>query len=83
LEAFFSIIFLVYTFELQLSASGGGTGLLDTDTLETDGLLLIQGKMTTIPTITGGAAKPFIFTCDIHHQSNDAPSPNEVPGFYD
>jgi len=73
------------TDEIQLSTPGGSASLLDSTAIETDSLLLVRGKMSTVPTITGGTSnKPFVFTIDIHYQSTGAGStPNKAPGFYD
>lgn len=69
--------------EIQLSAASPTANQLDTDSLEVDGLLLMSGVMTTIPTITGGAAKPIIHTIDIHYQSHGGgTTANKAPNFY-
>lgn len=72
------------TDEVQLTTVGGAADKLDTSALEVDGLLLMTGVMTTIPTITGGATNlPSIFTIDIHYQSISAGSTkNRRPDFY-
>lgn len=72
------------TDEVQLSALSPTANQLDTNKLEVDGIILMTGAMTTIPTITGGVANlPFIFTIDIHYQSMSAGStPNKAPNFY-
>ena len=69
--------------EVQLSAAGGAGGLLDTDAIEVDGLVLIGIKPTTIPTITGGTPnRPFILFCDLHYQSTSTGTLNKAPSFY-
>ena len=68
--------------EVQLTSATPTANQLDTATLETDGLLLMTAVMTTVPTITGGAGFPFIFTCDIHYQSSGLPTPGKTPNFY-
>lgn len=68
--------------EIQLSAPGGAGGLLDTDGLEVDGGILVHYDMVTIPTITGGAAKPFIMAIDIHYYSDRYSTPGKAPSFY-
>jgi len=55
--------------ELQLSSNGGSATLLDSTLIEPTGLILVSLVTTTIPTITGGATKPFIFQIDLHYQS--------------
>jgi len=71
------------TDEIQLSAASPTANQLDTDILEVDGLLLVQGVLTTMPTVTGGVTKPFIFTIDIHYQSHGAGTTiNKAPNFY-
>jgi hypothetical protein len=37
---------------------------------------------TTIPTITGGAAKPFGFYLDLHYQCDRYSTPQKSPDFY-
>lgn len=70
--------------EVQLSASGGGAGLLDTDKLEIDGLIVVQLETTTVPTITGSVASnlPYVFTVDIHYQSTEVATQNKNYPFY-
>jgi len=68
--------------EVPLSIAGGSASTLDTADIEVDGVILIQFDMTTIPTITGGTGEPFIFTLDIHYQSDRAATLNKVPDFY-
>lgn len=68
--------------EIQMTTSGGDTNMLDTDEIEVDGLILLRFKNSTIPTITGGAAKPFIFTFDIHYQTDRVATPQKAPDFY-
>lgn len=69
--------------EVQLSQSGGGDGMLDTDILEVDGIVLCNFTMTTIPTITGGAsAKVFVHAIDIHYQSTSVGTIGKAPNFY-
>lgn len=73
------------TDEVQLTAASPNANQLDTDALETDGLLLVGLKVTSIPTIGGGTNEPFIFTVDLHYQSRDGAgsTPNKAPSFYD
>jgi hypothetical protein len=63
--------------EEKLSVSGGSATQLDSDTIEVDGLILVNFTLTTIPTITGGSPnEPFILTIDLHYQSTDIGTPN-------
>jgi hypothetical protein len=68
--------------EIQLSTKGGGATLMDTDAIEVDGLILVHFDVTTIPAITGGAAKPFIHYVDIHYQSDRFATRRRAPDFY-
>lgn len=70
--------------EVQLSNNGGTGNLLDTASLEVDGLILVNLTVDTIPTITGGAtAEPFIHFVDIHYQSTQlATKQKNGPAFY-
>lgn len=66
--------------EIQLSTSGGSATLLDTDTIEVDGYIIGQLKLTSLPTITGGYL--FIHTADIHYQTTNVGTLNRAPDFY-
>lgn len=69
--------------EVPLSTSGGAALLLDTDTIEPDGVVSVNFTMTTIPTITGGSiAEPFVDYIDIHYQSTNIPTKQKAPNFY-
>ncbi len=70
--------------ETQLSTPGGSASQLDTAQIEVDGLILISGTVTTIPSISGSATSnaPFIFTVDLHYQSTGLPTKNKAPNFY-
>lgn len=71
------------TDEVQLTSDGGSATLIDTATLEVDSIIIVQGKMSTIPSISGGTTSPFIFTIDIHYQSIGAGTTlNKAPDFY-
>ena len=56
---------------------GGETPLFDIDDWETDGLLLVNLKQTTAP--TGGDS--FIFTCDLHYQSDGSGTTSKDPDY--
>lgn len=69
--------------EVQLSSNGGSATLLDSTTLEPDGVISGQLVMTTIPTITGGSPnEPFIAYVDLHYQSTGLPTKQKAPNFY-
>lgn len=68
--------------EIQLSASSPTASQINTNDLEPDGLLEISMITNEIPTITGGAAKPFIFYCDIHYLSTNVGTKNRAPNFW-
>lgn len=66
--------------EVALSVSGGSASKLDTDDIETDGLILVRIKLTSLPSVTGGYL--FIHTSDIHYQSTNIGTKNKSPAFY-
>jgi hypothetical protein len=66
--------------EIQLSAASPTGNQLDTDDFEVDGLLLTNFRVTTIPTITGGATnEPFVHHIDLHYQSTGMGTKNKAP----
>ena len=67
--------------EVQLSSNGGSATLIDSSTLEPDGLVLLQMKLTTLPTIGGGGSL-FVHTVDLHYRSTNVATLNRVPNFY-
>jgi len=64
--------------EVQLSASGGGVGLIDTDDIEIDGLILVRVAKTEDTM----ADNPFLHFADIHYQSTGITTKNKAPDFY-
>lgn len=68
--------------EVQMSTPGGSASQLDSNIIEVDGLIQLHYDVTTIPTITGGATKPFLLTMDIHYQSTGLATPQKAPNFY-
>jgi hypothetical protein len=69
--------------EHQLSRTGGGTALLDSNLLEVDGVIGVNLTVQGIPTITGGSPnEPFIFFIDIHYQSTGIGTKNKSPDFW-
>lgn len=69
--------------EVQLSTVGGSANKLNTSLIEVDGLILISGVTSTIPSISGSSTnRPFIFTVDIHYQSTGVSTKNKSPNFY-
>ncbi len=69
--------------ESQLSTPGGSATLLDTNSLEPDGLILVNTAFTTIPTITGGSPnQPFVHYIDIHYQTTGIGTKQKAPNFY-
>lgn len=67
--------------ELQLSQSGGGALMLDTDMLEADGLILVHYDLDVIPAITSSVPRPFIFAIDIHYQTDRRATVSKAPDF--
>jgi hypothetical protein len=68
------------TSEIQLSAPGGVGGLLDTNLLEVDGILIVKVVLTA--NTMDNLAKPFLHTTDIHYQSTGIPTKNKAPDFW-
>jgi hypothetical protein len=68
--------------EIQFSTPGGSSSQIDTTLLEPDGLILLHFNVPTIPTITGGAAKPFIHYVDCHYMSSNIGTKGKAPNFY-
>lgn len=66
--------------EIQMSNNGGSGNYLDTAAIEVDGLVNVNIKLTSLPTITGGDL--FIDTVDVHYQSTGIPTKNKAPNFY-
>lgn len=70
--------------EVQLSIAGGTASLIDTNLIETDGIILIHYVVNTIPSITGStvANLPYIQTIDLHVQSTNIGTKNKDPNFW-
>lgn len=69
--------------EIQISASGGAAGKLNSDLLEVDGLILVGLTTTTVPTITGGSPNlPAFLTLDLHYQSTNIGTKQKAPPFW-
>jgi len=62
------------------SSAGGVGGLLITEDIEVDGMILVRFALTG-NTMDGGA-KPFIHKVDIHYQSTGLPTKNKAPDFW-
>ena len=72
-----------YIQDVLIAQSGGGAGLLDSDTWLPDDDIMVEMTVTTLPTITGGTtAKIFIPYCDIHLQSIGRGTKQKQPNFY-
>lgn len=68
--------------EVQFSNNGGTGGLLNSNTIQVDGLLLVRAyRVKANPADTLNQA-PFGHTCDIHYQSNNLATKNKSPNFY-
>lgn len=70
--------------EIPFSISGGSAIRLDTDKIQTDGLIEIAFDITAKPTITGSVSSnlPYIPTIDIHYQSTEMATKNRNFPFY-
>lgn len=68
--------------EVQLTSATPSASQFNSSLIEPDGLILLHFDVATIPTITGGSAKPFIFFVDLHYQASMLGTANKVPNFY-
>lgn len=69
--------------EIQFSVAGGSATKLNTTDIEPDGLILLNLRTTTIPSISGGSPnQPYIFMVDLHYQSTGIGTKNKAPNFY-
>lgn len=69
--------------EIQITAQAPTASQLQSSAIEVDGELLIQLKVTTLPSISGGTqSKPYIGHVDVHYQSTGMGTKNKAPGFY-
>jgi hypothetical protein len=68
--------------EIQITNTGGDATHIDNALIEPDGLIHIHFDWATIPTITGGAGKPFGFYLDLHYQSTGTATKNKAPNFW-
>lgn len=64
--------------ETALSANNGAGGLLRSNDIETDGIIIIRTKLTQNSMVT----EPFIHYVDIHYQSTGIGTKNKAPSFY-
>ena len=56
--------------------------VLDTNSIEVDGMMATNVKLLTRPTMTGGTNLIYIFTADVHYQSTNMTTKNKAPNFY-
>lgn len=66
--------------ETQISAASPSGTQIDTDDIETDGVILVTAKLTTAPTVTGGSW--FVFFLDIHYQTTNVGTKNRASPFH-
>lgn len=64
--------------EVQLSAANGAGGLLNTNDLEPDGVIVLRVDLNT----NGLSVNPFLHFVDIHYQSTGMSTLNKSPDFY-
>lgn len=68
--------------EVQFTNNGGTGGLIDSNTIRVDGLILVRAyRIKGNPADTLNQA-PFGHTCDIHYQSTGIGTKNKSPDFY-
>lgn len=70
--------------ETALSVSGGSATQLDTDDMETDGVILCRFYLNSndVTVSGGGVPAPFVHFVDIHYQSTGIPTKNRAPSFW-
>lgn len=66
--------------EVQFTAAAGAGGLIASEALEIDGLILVRAYRVKANDTLDQA--PFGHTCDIHYQSNGLGTKNKAPNFY-
>lgn len=65
--------------EVKISSPGGVGGLLNTNDLETDGMIKLRLKLLSS---TSNVNMPFLFFCDAHYQSTNLPTANRNFNFW-
>lgn len=70
--------------EVQLSAASPSASQIDTDNIETDGLILVRCYLSAnaLTVSSGGVPEPFLHYVDIHYQTTNIGTKNKAPGFY-
>jgi hypothetical protein len=70
--------------ETQISASSPAASQIDSDDIETDGILLVRTYLAAnnITVSGGGVPDPFLHFTDIHYQSTGIPTKGKAPPFY-
>jgi len=68
--------------EVIMSGPAATATLMDRALIEPDGLILMTCKLATLPAITGGGAKLFIHTVDVHYQSTGISTRGRSPPFF-
>lgn len=70
--------------ETALSVSGGSATQLDSDELETDGLILCRFFFDSndMTVSGGGVPDPFVHFVDLHYQSTGLPTKGRAPDFW-
>ncbi len=64
--------------EIQLSTQGGSATQLNTDNIETDGLILVCTSLLS----NNMGTNPFMLYCDVHYQSTGIPTLNRNYNFW-
>lgn len=64
--------------ETKLTIAGGDTTHLDTNQIETDGLIVVRTKLHA----NGMPVNPFMLFCDVHYQSTGIPTKNKNYNFW-
>lgn len=68
--------------EGQFTNAGGTGGLIDSNTIRVDGLVLVRLYRVKANAADTLNQAPFVHTVDIHYQSNNSATNNKSPDFY-
>jgi hypothetical protein len=79
-----STLYQHYITEVQISASSPSGSQIDSDDIETDGLLFVRAYLSAnnITVSSGSVPAPFLHFVDIHYQSTGIGTKNKAPNFF-
>jgi hypothetical protein len=68
--------------EVQFSNNGGTGGLLNSNTVQVDGVFIVRVYRSSSDAADTLNQDPFMHFCDLHYQSNNLATKNKAPSFY-